>query len=84
MSPSAELDVVRDHEPPGVDRDQPAAEHVVTEQNLALASLEVGEVEILSRERDVARLHRGNAVARDEQLASRDAPGRPRPVTTGG
>ena len=63
-----------DHEPAGVDADQPAAEHVVTEQHLALASLEVGEVEILSRELDAAGSHRGDPVARDEQLPAGDAP----------
>ena len=70
----AELDVVGDHKPAGIHRDQPAAEHVVTEQDLALASLEVGKVEVFPRELDAARSHRGDPVARDEQLAPRDAP----------
>ena len=53
-----QLDVMRDDEASRVDADQPAPEHVVAEQYLALAALEVGEVEILSGELHVARLHR--------------------------
>jgi len=49
-----QLDVVRDHEPARIDADEPAAEHVVTEQHLSLASLEMREVEILSGELDAA------------------------------
>ena len=45
---------MRDHEAAGVDADEPAAEHVVAEQHLALAALEVREVEILSGELDAA------------------------------
>ena len=37
-----------DHQTTGVDADQPPAEHVITEQHLALASLEVRQVEILA------------------------------------
>ncbi len=58
---------------PGVDGDQPAAEHVVTEQHLTLAPFEVGEVEVLPGELDAAGSHRGDPVARDEQLPSGDA-----------
>jgi len=40
----AQLDVVRDHETAGVHADEPPAEHVITEQHLSLAPLEMGEV----------------------------------------
>jgi hypothetical protein len=69
----AQLDVMRDHEPAGVDADQPAAEDVVTEQHLPLAALEVGKVEIFAGELNTARVHRGDPIAWDEELAPRDA-----------
>jgi hypothetical protein len=68
-----QLDVVRDHETPGVDADEPAAEHIVTEQDLSLATLEVGEIEIFSRELNSAGLHLGDPVARNEELPPGDA-----------
>jgi hypothetical protein len=64
---------VRGDEPAGVDADQTATEHIVAEQDLALAAFEMREVEILPRELDAARLHGRNPVARNEQLASGDA-----------
>ena len=69
----AQLDVMSHHEPAGVDADEPAAEHVVTEQHLPLAPLEMSEVEILAGELDAAGSHRGNAVAWDEELPAGDA-----------
>ena len=69
----AQLDVVRDHEPARVDTDEPPAEHVVTEQHLSLASLEVGEVEVLSGELHAARFHVGDPVAGNEEPTAGDA-----------
>ena len=69
----AQFDVVRDHEAARVDTDQPASEHIVAEQHLALAAFEVREVEIFSSELDVAGSHHGDAVARNEQLSAGNA-----------
>ena len=60
-------------EPARVHADEPPAEHVVTEEHLSLASLEVGEVEILSGELHAARFHLGDPVARNEEPPARDA-----------
>jgi hypothetical protein len=72
-----EDDVVGDHEPPGVDADQAPAENVLPEQDLTLTPFEMREVEILSRQLHAPRLHRGDAVARYEQLPPRNASDQP-------
>ena len=69
----AQLDVVRDHEPARVHADEPAPEHVVTEEHLSLASLEVGEVEILSGELRPSRFHVGDPVSGNEEPPAGDA-----------
>jgi hypothetical protein len=69
----SQLDVVGDHEPPGVDADQPAAEDVLSKQNLALAALEVREVEILTGELHAPEAHLGDAISGNEQPAPGNA-----------
>ena len=68
----SQLDVVRDDEATGLDADQPASQDVVAEQHLALASLEVREVQVLAGELDSPGSHLGDPVARDEEPATRD------------
>ena len=68
-----QLDVVSDDEPAGVDADEPAAEHIVTEQHFSLPPLEMSEVEVLTGELNTAGFHRGNPVTGNEQLAPGDA-----------
>ena len=72
VSPSLQLDVVRDDQATRLDADEPASEDVVAEQHLTLAALEVREVEILAGELHRAGSHLGDPVARDEEPASGD------------
>ena len=59
-----ELDVMRDDEASRLDTDEAAPEHVVAEEDLSLAALEVREVEILAGE-----LYRTGAHLRDSSRA---------------
>jgi hypothetical protein len=75
--PEAELDVMGDDKTARLDADEPAPEHVITEEHLTLAALEVREVEVFARKLHCAGAHLGYPIARDEELSPGDASDKP-------